>query len=151
MVFLAIAAVAVWIAFGSIALAHRATHPRGGSMGRALAHGRPTDPGEAGLLWTVETWRGHGGLELPLWRIEGPDDAGHTLIRLHDWGESPIDALSSIEQDLNGARAVLLPTLRGHDDAPGRCTLGRDEAADLQALIQQVEGEIVLAGTGLGG
>lgn len=151
MITLGILALIAWVVLGSWGLAHRATQPPGGSMGRALARGLPVDPGEAGLSWTDDSYSAADGLQLPLWRIEGDDPHGEVLIVLHDWGQSPIDALHDLDADRSGRREILLPTLRGHDAAPGRCTLGRRETCDLRALLGGIDGDVVLKGQGLGG
>ncbi|MCH2138297.1 MAG: hypothetical protein MK074_04525 [Phycisphaerales bacterium] len=146
MLLLVAIAVVLLLVIGTVWVVHLATHPPSGSLGRALAHGLPTDPGEAGLQWHAWTCA-----DMEVWTIEGDDATGPTVVLLHDWAQQPIDLLGDAEHLVTAARAVVIPTLRGHGPGSGRCTLGREEVHDVSAVLDTIEGPVALYGTGLGG
>src|SRR5512144_1917979 len=75
------------------------THPPRRTYASALARGRPGDPGELdpgprgkrpSSSWSVQ----HGGLDLPVWDIEGDRPDGPIMILSHGWGDSRIGGLT---------------------------------------------------------
>ncbi|MDX2130994.1 MAG: alpha/beta hydrolase [Planctomycetota bacterium] len=107
----------------------------------ALARGRPGDPGElapgprgvrAWRSWTVR-W---GGLDLPVWEIDGDDREGPVVVLTHGWGDSRIGALTRAPHVLGRASSVVMWDLPGHGEAPGRCTLGEREVDALRAVLE---------------
>lgn len=151
MLTLVIAAVVAWIVLGTWGLGHLVRRPPGGSEGRSLALGLPTDPSEAGYAWTDDVFRTSDGVDLPLWRIEGGTADGPVIIGLHDWGASPIDMLHALDTEMPRVSTVLLLTLRGHATGTGLCSLGPREIDDVNALLATMPEPVVLAGTGFGG
>ena len=141
----------VWLVLGTWGLVRLATRPPAVSLGAALAHGRPTDPGDVGCTWAETMLRTNDGINMPMWCIDGGDAAGPTIVDLHDWGRSPVAQLRDLVDIAKDARTVILPTLRGHAQGTGRCSLGPRETADLRVLLATLSGDIVLQGTGLGG
>jgi pimeloyl-ACP methyl ester carboxylesterase len=147
MVTLFVAAVVLWIVLGTWALVRRAGQPPAESFGSALAHGLPTDPAEAGFAFETMSYA-HG---LDVWHVQGDRPDGPVTILLHDWGHSPITELEHLSRHMATSSEVLLPTLRGHGPPSGRCTLGPREIEDIDALLDTLDGPIVLYGRGLGG
>jgi len=140
-----------WIVLGTWGLVRHISRPPAGALGAALAHGLPTDPGEARCMWTDDMLHTDDGLNLPIWRIDGAAPDGPTIVDLHDWGDSPVTQLDGIEDTAAVASGIILPTLRGHASNTGRCSLGPRETADLRTLLATLSGDVVLRGTGLGG
>ncbi len=140
-----------WLVLGTWGLVRLATRPPAVSLGAALAHGLPADPGDLGCSWTETTLHTNDGLNMPMWCIDGGNADGPTVVDLHDWGGSPVAQLGHLVDLVKDARRVILPTMRGHARDTGRCSLGPREATDLQALLATLSGDIVLRGTGLGG
>ncbi len=122
----------------------------------ALARNRPGDPSElvpqsrAFSTWTFES--DDGGLHLPVWDLPGDDPSGPVAILSHGWGDSRIGALSRIPWLLPICSRIIAWDMRGHGDAPGRCTLGHRESADLRRLCERASPSrpIVLIGWSLG-
>jgi hypothetical protein len=151
MVFLLLIALLAWIVLGTWGLVRLAKQPPAVSIGIALAHDRPTDPGEARCTWSDIELRTNDGLALPMWRVDGDSPTGPTLIVLHDWGSSPVAHLDELAALTQHASVVLMPTLRGHASQTGRCSLGPRELDDVATLLATIDGDVVIHGTGLGG
>lgn len=138
------------------------THPPRRTYGSAVARNQPGSPAEFDVArfgtgprafteWSLES--NHGNARLPVWDIPGDNPAGPTVILTHGWGDGRIGGLLRLEPFLLTASRVLLWDLPGHGDAPsaaGPCRLGRSEGADLAALIDKVDGPVVLFGWSLG-
>ena len=127
-----------------------AAGPTRDGIGRALAQGRPTEPGQLGFEFAERPLETDDGLVLPSWEfttgIEGP-----TVLWLHDWSGSQLGLLSRLPAWGTWCGRIVTMDLRGHGDAPGRCTLGHDELRDVRRLVDRHADEpIVLAGEGLG-
>lgn len=136
--------------------------PRRG-YGFALARGVPADPGElrfvdragtdhAGAAFESYTFRSRGH-DLPVWDIRGCHPQGPVVVVTHGWGDSRIVSLCRAPVLLRLASRVILWDLPGHGDAPGRSSLGKDEATDLAALVESLEEKdrpVVLYGHSLG-
>ena len=135
----------------SAIVARGAVSPARHTAGYALGRGLPTDPGELALTfeeWVVER---PGGVRLPVWEIAGRRSKGLSALFVHDWGASRLDVLAGIEPWPELTRGLLLFDRRGHGDAEGAGRLGRGEADDLQALLDQLgAGPVVLVGLGQG-
>lgn len=120
----------------------------------ALARNRPGDPSELApqsrtfTAWTFES----DGLQLPAWDLPGDDPAGPVAILSHGWGDSRIGALSRIPWLLPICSRIIAWDMRGHGEAPGRCTLGHRESHDLRRLCEQASPShpVVLIGWSLG-
>ncbi|MCX5688302.1 MAG: alpha/beta hydrolase [Planctomycetota bacterium] len=120
----------------------------------ALARNRPGDPSELApqsrpfTSWTFET----DGLQLPVWDLPGDDPDGPVAILSHGWGDSRIGALSRIPWLLPICSRIIALDMRGHGEAPGRCTLGHREAHDLRRLCEQASpaSPLILFGWSLG-
>lgn len=124
--------------------------PTRDGIGRALAQGRPTEPGQLGFeveSWTLTT---ADGLDLPGWTLTTGVD-GPTVVWLHDWSGSQLGLLPRLGGWGAWCGRIVTMDLRGHGDAPGACSLGLAEADDLRRLLHRhVDGPVVLAGEGLG-
>lgn len=136
------------------------------TYGWAVARNFPGDPSELRLAntppesrlnwsaWSLRT----GGIDLPVWEIDGLNHDGPVVILTHGWSDSRVTMLAS------GRAAALLPVvsrlvlwdLPGHGDAPRgtRCGLGdQREVAALLALIERIDAGprgVVLHGFSLG-
>ena len=120
-------------------------------MGAALAHGKPHDLDSAGLEGDIWRYRGEGGVDLAVHDVTG-HGAGVPLIMLHDWGDSPISLLDRASEAVQHHRRVILPTMRGHEDSGGACSLGPSEVHDLGCLLDVLQLQsVMISGHGLGG
>ncbi|MCP4837942.1 MAG: hypothetical protein GY894_01080 [Planctomycetes bacterium] len=144
-------AVVLWLVIGCAALMRYAKRPPGGAAGRALAAGNPLDPDEAGM--NCERWllRTRDGLDLPVWDISGDGDGAVTVL-VHNWGDAPLSMLERARELLPSTQRILIPCLRGHDGAPGACSLGPLEVNDFGRLLETIGcHDVRLEGAGLGG
>lgn len=138
LVFLVCIAALVWMVL-AIGVTLRCMHrPRRHSMVRAISRGHPVDPQEAG--WNAESWSVscNDGLEMPVWSIK-VSQKGPVTILIHDWGDSRIDCLPFLEEWEDDSSLLVLPDLRGHGEAEGRCTFGRLEILDIENLIESLD------------
>jgi len=135
---------------GVAVILHAAHRPTRDGIGRALAQGRPTEPGQVGL--DAESWslRTRDGLDLPTLDARTGVD-GPTVLWLHDWSGSQLGLLELLPSWASWCGRIVTFDARGHGDAPGSCTLGHREAEDLSAMLECIGDEpLVLAGEGLG-
>jgi len=164
------------IAWGAavIYIALRLTRPPRRTTGWAVARRLPTNPGEltwpdgTALAFTDTQLAASDGLMLPAWEVIGRSASSPatgtsvnaprpiTVIFLPGWGESRVTSLPRLVPLAAHAHRVIMIDSRGHGDAPGRCTLGTTETADLIDhihAIRKIDGphhQIVLAGFSLG-
>jgi pimeloyl-ACP methyl ester carboxylesterase len=131
------------------------THPPRRTYASALARGRPGDPGELdpGLRgkrpftsWTFQ----HGGLDLPVWDIQGDKPDGPIVILSHGWGDSRIGGLTRTPALATHASRLILWDMPGHGEAKGTCALGTREVGALLTLIERIGAPVVLFGWSLG-
>ena len=129
------------------------THPPRRTYASALARGRPGDPSELPTPRSYETWElSSGGLELPVWEIEGDDPSGPVAVMTSGWGDSRIGALVRLEALAPACSKVIAWEMPGHGEAPGSCSLGTREPGHLIALLDRLnEPRVVLYGWSLGG
>lgn len=128
------------------------THPPRRTYASAVARGRPGTPAElADGGRTFEEWTlGAGGVSLPVWEVAGDDPAAPVWIFSHGWGDSRIGALARMAALAPLASRLIAWDMRGHGDAPGRCSLGLREVDDLLLLIERLGVPVVLFGWSLG-
>jgi pimeloyl-ACP methyl ester carboxylesterase len=132
-----------------------ALRPERRTMGWALARGFPSHPDDLGAASELRTVR-CGGTDVPAWFVTGGDpSSNHAVVILHGHGRSRWDSLRRAAAWLPRAALVVLPDLRGHGECTGRSSLGRREAADVAALVAEIERahpgiRITLAGHSMG-
>ena len=128
------------------------THPPRRTYAAAVARGRPGDPSELPGGRSHRSWSFKSrGLEFPVWEVRGDAPSGPTIVLTHGWADSRIGGLVRTPALATLASRIILWDLPGHGEAPGICTLGTREVADLQALLDQLgEAPVVLYGWSLG-
>jgi len=130
------------------------THPPRRGFGWAVAHNRPSNPGElegeppAFTEWTFKSL----GIDLPVWDIAGSNPAGPCVILTPGWGQGRVGCLDRVSGVLGAASRVLVWDTPATGEAKGRCTLGAHEATMLADLIDRAQSErpIVLMGASMG-
>ncbi len=151
---LAVGGAAAWTVLAAEAW-QDVTRPARRGLGWALAQGLPAAPSDMGLAHEERTCR-TDETTIPAWWITGrAGGTSPTVIVLHGHGRSRWDSLRRIGPWVDRAGLLVLPDLRGHGDAPGRCTVGRREAADVSHLVTEAErvrpgAPVVLAGHSMG-
>ncbi|MEE2906381.1 MAG: alpha/beta hydrolase [Planctomycetota bacterium] len=144
-------ATTIWLVLATVVTVRGLRRPPRHAMARALASGAPLSPEDT--TWTTETWSFHAadGTELPVWTVQG-DGVGPVTVLIHEWGHSRVDWLPFVEAWRAQSPSVVIPDLRGHGDAKGFCTFGRNEIDDLVGLIQSLgTSAIRIVGCGFGG
>ena len=132
-----------------------AIRPARRSMGWALGQGLPASPEDLSLQSEERNTVLSDGV-MPAWWIRGrAPQSGRAVIVLHGHGRSRWDSLRRVGQYAQEAALIVMPDLRGHGDAPGRCTLARREAGDVCILMAAIEAEypgirITLVGHSMG-
>lgn len=146
------------------------THPPRRAYAWAVARSLPGAPDELRIAGespeaarsrvVFESWNLRSrGRDLPVWEIAGQRADGPVVIMSHGWGDSRTVMLASgrVEAVLPLASKIVLWDMPGHGDAPGVCSLGEGEAADLAELVTRVAGgddansrEVLLYGFSLG-
>ena len=129
------------------------THPSRRTYASAVARGRPGDPSELDVPRRYESWSfASRGLQLPVWEIAGEHSGGPTIVMSHGWADSRIGALARVGALAPVASRIIAWDLAGHGEAPGRCSLGTNEVADLLALLDECGAavRVVLYGWSLG-
>ena len=150
LVVILVVATAAWLVLAVVMTARGLRRPPRRGVARAIARGAPLAPHEAG--WTAEEWfvRTEDGLDLPAWRWTTGAD-GPVTILLHDWGDSRISELQHAASFVDDSRELVVFDQRGHGEAPGECTLARDEVDDVLAVMRVLgDGPFRLVGYGLG-
>jgi uncharacterized protein len=127
------------------------THPPRRTYASAVARGRAGDPRELPepreyREWSA-TWR---GADLPVWDIAGDRVDGPVVVMVHGWGDSRIGALSRLEAVVGEASRVIAWDLPAHGEAHGVCTLGVREVEALAAVLEVIDGRLILFGWSLG-
>ncbi len=155
LLFLLCAATLVVLAM-TIAIVRHVKYPLRRSGAYAARRGLAFDPGDLELRyesWTLD----RPGAALPVWEIDfelDPDESPRwSVVFIHDWRESRIDALTLISYWRGWTQHAVLYDLRGHgESSPGPARLGCGEVDDLLALLAHLDEErrILLAGHGLG-
>ena len=132
-----------------------AVRPARRSMGWALGQGLPASPEDLSLQSEERNTVLSDGV-MPAWWIRGrAPQSGRAVIVLHGHGRSRWDSLRRVGQYAQEAALIVMPDLRGHGDAPGRCALARREAGDVCILMAAIEAEypgirITLVGHSMG-
>lgn len=145
------------------------THPPRRSYAWAVARSLPGAPDELRIAGAApasaearvafESWNLRSrGRDLPVWEVAGRRADGPVVIMSHGWGDSRTVMLASgrVEALLPLASKIVLWDMPGHGDAPGVCSLGEGEPADLAELAARVAGRgdaaagLVLYGFSLG-
>lgn len=127
------------MAFGVWATARTLGRPPRRTYSWAVARARPGDPSELPAPRAFRAWDFPSrGVRLPAWDLAGDDPAGPVIIVTHGWGDSRVTMLARADFLATLASRVVLWDLPGHGEAPGRCGLGAEEAADLLALLAAV-------------
>lgn len=147
---LGIAALAAWLLLALFVTRRSLRQPPRQALARALAGNAPLDPADTD--WDTETWsfQTHDGLELPVWSMRGSNHGPVTLL-IHEWAHARLDWLPFVGEWLDRSSKVLIPELRAHGEAPGRCTLGQLELDDLVVLMGLIEARpIRIVGCGFG-
>jgi len=151
---LAVGGSAAWTVLAAGAWQDVTRPPRRG-LGWALGQGLPASPTDLGLAHEERISR-TGETTIPAWWITGrAGGTSPTVIVLHGHGRSRWDSLRRIGPWIDRAGLLVLPDLRGHGDAPGRCTVGRREPADVTHVVAEAErarpgAPVVLAGHSMG-
>ncbi len=130
------------------------TRPPRRGYGWAIAHNRPSNPGElegdppAFTEWTFKSL----GVDLPVWDIEGRSPSGTCVILTPGWGQGRVGCLDRVSGVLDAASRVLVWDTPATGEAKGRCTLGAHEAIMLTELIDRAQSDrpIVLMGASMG-
>ena len=121
------------------------------ATGWALAHGEPSTPLERDIPfeeWTLQ----RPNAQLCVWDVPGHDSEGSAVVLLHGWSRSKLTWLERLDWWQARTRRILIPDLRGHGDStPDGATMGLQDAADIQALVEESgESAVVLVGRSLG-
>ena len=144
-------ALMIWLVAGVWSLLRLARRPPSGAAATALASGAPIDLESAGLEGEIWMLQASDGVDLPVYDIQGAGEDPIVLV-FHDWGEAPLTMFDRASELAKTAQRVVLPTLRAHDAAGGRCTLGSREITDGETLLDTLDQNgVVLEGRGLGG
>jgi pimeloyl-ACP methyl ester carboxylesterase len=135
-------AVAWGLAVGGVAWV--LSHPPRRTYASAVSRGRPGDPSELEPERRFESWtfRSGKGRELPVWEIGGDDPEGPIIVATHGWADSRIGGLVRVGALARRASTLILWDIAGHGETGGRCTLGVDEAEDLQSLLSALRREV---------
>lgn len=117
----------------------------------AVARNRPGDPSELVGQRAHESWTVRArGRDIDCWDIAGDDPAGPTIVFCHGWGDSRIGALVRVPYLAPRARRLIAFDWPRNGEADGKFTLGVREHEDVLAVIERVEGPVVLHGWSLG-
>lgn len=153
LVLFAVAALLI-VVVGSLALAHRMTHPNRRTMGVALAHGLPVEPSEVGMEADQIVVRLADETKTPMWIIKGDQTDGPVVLATHGWSSSRYGMLRLAAMLAPHASRIVLYDLRGHGESTASITtLGVRETDDLVELLDHVMIEdrpLVLFGSSLG-
>jgi len=75
----------------------------------ALARGLPGDPSELREARAFEAWEvEHEGARLPVWDVQGDDEAGPVVVMTPGWGDSRVGGLARLPAIARAAARVLL-------------------------------------------
>ena len=133
-------ALATILFVGASFIAQTLLHPPRKTFAVALARQLPTDPQALGAPFTERRFRFSDGLWSDGWIIEGANPAGPDVIFTHGWADSRFGALTWVPKIAPNAARIVVYDLRAHGDSPATtCQLGIAEAADLLALIDQID------------
>ena len=158
------AALVVLIALLTAMLMWEMTHPPRHTAAYAIARNLASSPDELGLSY--ETWilDRPDGARLPVWDIKRNqrstlnaqrtvfDAPRLTVVFLHGWGHSRIDALARLKPYHDLGDRLILYDLRGHGDSE-RCVsrLGHREQDDLIELLGRInDDQVILVGHSMG-
>ncbi len=160
---LLLAGLVVGVVILAIHTGYTLTHPPRRGYAYALARNVPADPRELRFVdssgaerigTAFEQWAFRSrGLDLNVWDITGCNPDGPTIVLSHGWGESRVVSLCRAPTLLRVCRRLILWDFPGHGEAPGTCTLGKQEADDLIALVGAIpesSSPLILYGHSLG-
>lgn len=150
--FLLLCLLLAWL--GGVVTVHRVlTRPPRRTYASAVARNRPGDPSELNPSRLFQSWTfTTRGLTLPVWEIPADNPAGPIAILSHGWGDSRLGSLQRLPLLLPHCSRLITWDMPGHGEAPGACSLGAHEVADLLALITHLRPQtpVLLYGWSLG-
>lgn len=127
------------------------SHPPRRTYASAVAKNLPGAPDELEPSIPFEQWSlESAGLSLPVWDMRGRDPDGPTIVFSHGWGDSRLGALPRAQRLADFASRLIAWDLPAHGKAKGTCRLGLHESIHLSALLDALEGPLVLYGWSLG-
>lgn len=158
------AALGLLIALLTAMLAWEMTHPPRHTAGYAIARNMACNPDDLGLSFESWVLERPDGARLPVWDVQGGQQAGigdpqstsdgprPTAVFLHGWGHSRIDVLARIKPYHQLCDRMVFYDLRGHGDSEHCLSrLGDREPEDLLALLERInEDRVVLVGHSMG-
>jgi pimeloyl-ACP methyl ester carboxylesterase len=150
-----LAAYAVIVAVGTVALIHHMQSPPRYTYATALARREPTDPRDMGLEAIDRVIRLGDGAKTQAWIIAGElaPRVGPTIILSHGLADSRYGSLSRVPLLLPHASRIVLYDLRGHGESSARkSTLTAKEPDDLLHVMNELDdgSPIVLMGHSMG-
>lgn len=117
-------------------------YPPRKTMAWAMASGLTAHPDDLGWVTAERTFARADGGVTPAWAVQGREPGSPVIaILLHGHGRSRWDSLRRASPWLERSRLVIMPDLRGHGDAQGLTTLGREEPRDLVVLMADLAAE----------
>ncbi|MBI1336051.1 MAG: alpha/beta fold hydrolase [Phycisphaera sp.] len=147
-------AVVLVVLLASVGLVYNMTHPERRTWAWALAHRRPTEPAELGMVGEERTFHFADGSTSPGWVLQGQDQDGPIVIVLHGWSSSRFSSLVRGSRVLPWASKAIAYDLRAHGDSSAMCcTMGAAERDDVAQLLEQVDDTdrgVVLYGSSFG-
>lgn len=145
------------VLLGSIGLAVILCQPPRLTVGKALAHGLPTEPSDLGFTCATHTVLTSPSHKTECWVINGTQPNGPTLLLLHPWGDSCLGMLSMLDNIINYASHIVMFDLPGHGESSIRCwTWCHRERKQIAKLVAHFKGvfadlPLIVMGYSMGG